>query len=466
MPEFVPVPEKTFIIYSHEDEREVAQLEKFLDPLVEDGTIAIWRDRKIEIGTDWDKAIKKELEAADIILIMVSADALASKYIKSTEFEISLRRQAAHEAIVVPIIVHPCMWERTKLGKIQALPLDGRPISEWDNQRTAFNSIANGLAKKVDQLRADRQAHKVAISRELEETDRIKAKTAAAKLRTAELEHLANEAEAEEERQKAAQRKLDEIAARKKREAEEKAEAERKRREKDPFHDQMILIEGGTFQMGDLFGEGYGSEKPVHEVTLSNYYLQKTAVSQAYWVKIMGSNPSHFKGDDLPVDNVSWEDAQTFIQKLNDLSGQKYRLPTEAEWEFAARERGKKIRFGNGKDIIDPAEINFDAGKDYKQPYSVVGEYRQKTVPVGSLSKNALGLFNMSGNVWEWCADWYDSYPSSSQTNPTGPSSGSSRVIRGGGWDFNPRLCRAANRNNYSPSFRNYFLGFRLARSF
>jgi formylglycine-generating enzyme required for sulfatase activity len=143
-----------------------------------------------------------------------------------------------------------------------------------------------------------------------------------------------------------------------------------------------------------------------------------------------------------------------------------YRLPTEAEWEYAAREGGKEVRFGHGKSAIDPKEINFNASKDYKKDYSVVGEYRGKTVPVGSLnSSNALGLHDMSGNVWEWCWDWYGSYPTGVQNNPVGAEQGVYRVIRGGGWNAYPQFCRAASRFLNAPTDRISLLGFRLARS-
>ena len=184
------------------------------------------------------------------------------------------------------------------------------------------------------------------------------------------------------------------------------------------------------------------------------------------------NNPSHFKGDDmLPVENVSWGMAQEFIEVLNKKSGASYRLPTEAEWEYAAREGGKKVRFGNGKDIADPEEMNFDASEKYKQPYSVAGAYRGKTSPVTLFKPNAQGLYDMSGNVWEWCADYYiwDYYQECHQQdivlNPKGPESGAGRVHRGGSWYGNAQYCHAAYRNLNAPGYRGNNLGFRLASS-
>ena len=173
------------------------------------------------------------------------------------------------------------------------------------------------------------------------------------------------------------------------------------------------------------------------------------------------------KGDNLPVENVSWNDVQEYLKKLNAKTFKNYRLPTEAEWEYAAREGGRRVRFGNGKDIANPSEINFNSSKDYKKDYSVVGVYREKTTPVGSFNANALGLYDMSGNVWEWCSDyWYSSYNSSAVSNPTGAATGSIRVLRGGCWDNYPRDCRAAGRSYSSPARRGSYLGFRVAVSF
>ncbi len=235
--------------------------------------------------------------------------------------------------------------------------------------------------------------------------------------------------------------------------------------------DGLVLVRGGAFTMGCTSEQQdcYDSDKPAHSVTLSDFYIGRHEVTQKLWTQVMGSiNPSYFKGDDLPVENVSWEDVQDFLKKLNAKlpAGQKpYRLPTEAEWEYAARQGGQAVLFGNGKNIADPVEINFDGDYDVKS-YSIKGIDRQKTTPVGSFAPNSLGLYDMSGNVWEWCNDWYGDYTSGSQTNPQGPGSGVSRVIRGGYWGSFPRDCRVAYRGHGTPADRGSDLGFRLARSF
>ena len=219
--------------------------------------------------------------------------------------------------------------------------------------------------------------------------------------------------------------------------------------------------------MGDTFGDGDASEKPIHKVTVPDFHLCKYPVTQAQWKKIMGDNPAHFKGDDLPVEQVSWDHAQAFLKKLNAKTGQEYRLPSEAEWEYAAREGGKKVRFGNGKDIADPKEMNFDGTKEYKEPYSAIGEYREKTTPVSQFKPNALGLHDMSGNVWEWCQDvWHEDYKGAPNDGTAWEQGGDStrRVVRGGSWLNIPLDCRAAFRSRFDTDFRGIVSGFRLAR--
>ena len=229
----------------------------------------------------------------------------------------------------------------------------------------------------------------------------------------------------------------------------------------------MVLIKGGCYQMGDTFDEGFVNEKPVHEVCVDDFYLGEHEVTQEEWEEIMGNNPSSFKycGNDCPVETVSYHDAQNYIKKLNKKSGQRFRLPTEAEWEYAAREGGEKVRFGTGKDIIGADEANFDANYLSKKDYSRGGVYRKKPLPVKSFLPNALGLYDMAGNLMEWVADWYDSeyYKRSPRKNPKGPFTGPYRVMRGGSWYYTVKTARAANRLGHKEDQLNGHLGFRLA---
>ena len=216
---------------------------------------------------------------------------------------------------------------------------------------------------------------------------------------------------------------------------------------------EMIPVEGGTFTMGATAEQGsdaYDWEKPAHQVTLSSYSIGKTEVTQALWKAVMGRNPSNFKGDDLPVENVSWDDCQEFIKKLNQLTGLNFRLPTEAEWEFAARggNKSKGYKYAGSNNLDEVAWYDDNSNK--------------KTHAVATKRPNELGIYDMSGNVWEWCQDWYGDYSSSSQTNPEGPNTGSYRVHRGGSWDGLARYCRVSNRDYNSPDYGDYSLGFRL----
>lgn len=216
----------------------------------------------------------------------------------------------------------------------------------------------------------------------------------------------------------------------------------------------MIRVDGGTFTMGatnEQVSDAGSSEKPVHQVTLLPYYIGETEVTQALWEKVMGSNPSNLKGSNLPVEQVSWYDCQEFILKLNKKTGQEFRLPTEAEWEFAARGGNKSQGYiYSGSNNVGKVAWYYDNMKN-------------QTHNIKTKKANELGLYDMSGNVWEWCLDWYGDYPSSAQTNPTGPSSGSLRVFRGGCWHSHAWGCRVSLRGKHKQSYRFYDLGLRLA---
>ncbi len=219
----------------------------------------------------------------------------------------------------------------------------------------------------------------------------------------------------------------------------------------------MVKIDGGTFHMGATSEQGsvaYEDEKPVHSVTLSDFYIGETEVTQELWEAVMGSNPSEFTGDNQrPVEYVSWDDCQEFIEKLNSLTGKEFRLPTEAEWEYAARggkySRGYKYSGSNNADEV--AWYYDNSGRT--------------THPVKTKKANELGLYDMSGNVLEWCNDWYNEnyYRNSPQTNPTGPSEGENRVVRGGCWYNSVRYVRVSYRFRYAPGYRGYNSGLRLA---
>ena len=223
----------------------------------------------------------------------------------------------------------------------------------------------------------------------------------------------------------------------------------------DDIMRNMVYVEGGTFTMGATSEQKKpdDEEKPTHRVSLSSFYIGKYEVTQALWKAVMGSNPSRFEGDNLPVERVSWNDCQTFLRKLNAMTGKNFRLPTEAEWEFSARggnwSRGYQY---SGSNVLSDVAWYYDNSGS-------------KTHNVGTKAPNELGIYDMSGNVWEWCQDWKGSYIGSAQTNPKGPSSGSYRVDRGGSWFNFAWSCRVACRYCHTPDYRYFDLGFRLALS-
>ena len=223
----------------------------------------------------------------------------------------------------------------------------------------------------------------------------------------------------------------------------------------------MIYVEPGTFQMGS--DTGIDREKPVHSVTISKgYYIGETEVTQALWKAVTGNSPTtsgdswaaeYGLGDNYPAYYISYEDVQGFITKLNSLTGVHFRMPTEAEWEYAAcgGNKSKGYEYSGSNTIGDVAWYRDNSGI--------------KAHPVKTKAANELGIYDMSGNVWEWCSDWYGSYSSSSVTDPTGPASGSHRVFRGGSWHSYAPGCRSAYRYYDTPTYRSDYLGVRLACS-
>jgi len=222
----------------------------------------------------------------------------------------------------------------------------------------------------------------------------------------------------------------------------------------DPFYGQMVFVKGGTFKMGDTFGIGNKEERPVHMVTLGDFYIGKYEVTQAQWKFIMGENPSHFINcDNCPVERVSWNEVQIFITKLNMLTGKNYRLPTEAEWEYAAKggEMSQGYRYAGGNNI------------NFVSWYS--GNSQGKTQPVGTIKPNELDLYDMSGNVYEWCSDWFDYYTESPKTNPEGPEQGEFKIVKGGSWYGYIGGSRISCRGSDDPGNKRSYIGFRVAMS-
>jgi formylglycine-generating enzyme required for sulfatase activity len=218
---------------------------------------------------------------------------------------------------------------------------------------------------------------------------------------------------------------------------------------------ELVQVKGGCFKMGDTFGDGVWQEKPEHEVCVNDFFIGKYVVTQAQYKKITGKNPSEFPncGPDCPVENVSKKDADTFINKLNRISGKKYRLPTEAEWEYTARSGGQNEKWAG---TSSPDDLGAYAW--------FTDNSELKIHPVGSRRPNGLGIYDMSGNVWQWCSDWYNDnyYSKSPKDNPKGIKSGFMHVVRGGSWNSASGDIRVSNREAYVPGYKDRATGFRL----
>lgn len=220
---------------------------------------------------------------------------------------------------------------------------------------------------------------------------------------------------------------------------------------------QMVRVDGGTFSMGCAWSEGQNcedDERPIQKVTLNGFAISKVEVTQRLWQSVMDNNPSYFPTcPECPVEQISFEDVQQFLGRLNHLTGKTYRLPTEAEWEFASRGGTKSTGH------------KFSGSADANQVGWFWDNSSNSTHPVARKTPNELGLFDMSGNVWEWCQDWYGTYTSKPVDNPTGPGFGTYRVIRGGAWNYHQGGCRNSCRYSFFPDKQGMSLGFRLAHS-
>ena len=217
----------------------------------------------------------------------------------------------------------------------------------------------------------------------------------------------------------------------------------------------MVKVKGGTFTMGcngKKDSECYDNELPAHQVTVSDFAIGKFEVTQDIWVAVMDKNPSKWKNDSLPVERVSWDDIQIFIDKLNRITGRTFRLPTEAEWEYAARggEKSKSHKWAG-------------TSQDLGSYCWYLQNSKSHTHKVGLKKPNELGLYDMSGNVWEWCSDYQGKYKDQPQENPKGPRNGEERVLRGGCYTSPSRGCRITDRSNYNPQLKYSYYGFRLA---
>ncbi|MEO6039299.1 MAG: SUMF1/EgtB/PvdO family nonheme iron enzyme [Saprospiraceae bacterium] len=515
----MPAPYKIFTIYAREDAAYLEELRGQLRPLENAGRIKVWSDREINPGVDWEQEIVHNLDTADIILILVSAAYYNSAYIHEKEIKYALARHEQGQAKVLPIIVRPVDFsDDPVISRLQVLPTDGKPVNDrrhWQERDDAWLDVVSGIKRTLAILvdaenRREQQARGaiLAVQQEQEnklqaekkEAERLKKNLVTAEKREQEALIAAQETARKRpvsmsqkpinnppaNQQKPLGKPLGQVAPRK--------DTSRlppvryafwiggivvallglwltvdffKEKKPEGVHALpssslpenvgvkmkksglgMEPVEGGTFMMGSPVTEaGRTADECQHRVTVPSFSMGRYEVTQADWRSIMGNDPSNFKNcDDCPVEQVSWIDVQDFLQKLNaKYPGKNFRLPTEAEWEYAARSSNK-----NGSHLYAGSE---DPG--------TVAWYAQnsdsKTHPVGSKAPNELGLYDMSGNVSEWCHDSYQAYSCDKNSKPD-----LFRVLRGGGCLQEATYCRTADRFHIHPSFRYRAIGFRL----
>jgi len=499
-------------------------LENHLSTLRNVGKISTWHDLELEAGTEWEPAILNKLDTADIILLLVSSNFIASKYCYGTELKRAIARHHEGTARVIPIILRSCDWNHADVpfSKLNVLPTHAKAITGWPDQEEAFTIVARQIRETVDQLRAKRLAQVQEEQERIQRGQQLKAEEEARqRLAQQETEQqleqkrlLREQRQAEEQEkllkaEKLRQQQAAEAARRKQEELEpppnvppvtpsplslptalfefevatitkgsflKKPEGNRTRKRAKSYTAdlgnniflEMVAIPGGSFNMGSTES---GDEQPVHKVTVAPFFLGRYPITQAQWRVVAGfdkvkcdlqPDPSRFKGVDRPIERVSWREAVEFCDRLSRKTNHTYRLPSEAEWEYACR-AGTTTPFHFGE-TITPNLANYDGNYTYGSGSK--GEYREQTTPVGSFGvANAFGLYDMHGNVWEWCADhWHSDYKGA----PTDGSAwltadqNAQRLLRGGSWYDAPRSCRSADRDHYTPDSQGYDIGFRV----
>ncbi|NET32879.1 MAG: SUMF1/EgtB/PvdO family nonheme iron enzyme [Cyanothece sp. SIO1E1] len=409
------VRDQIFISYSHRDKQWLAQLQVHLKPLIRNRTIDVWDDTKIEAGSDWQKEIDKALAAAKVAVLMVSPDFLASDFIANNELPQLLDGAKREGLTIIWIPVRHSFYKATEIKKYQAAHSPEQPIAGLtpSEQDKAWVDICEEIKKAFNapttkDFVTPSKRKTPSVIKQAQQTDSF-------------TEDLGNGVTLE-----------------------------------------MVRIPAGSFMMGSPKNEKdrQDDEGPQHLVNIPEFYIGKCQVTQAQWrvvanlVQIVNLDlelkPSHFKGDNLPVERVNWYEAVEFCDRLSIKTGKTYRLPSEAEWEYACR-AGTKTRYHFGNEIT-PELANYNENKG-------------KTTPVGSYAPNDFGLYDMHGNVWEWCLDhWHDNYEGAPTNGSAWTTDGDSsrRVLRGGSWYLYPDYCRAAGRVRNGPDLRFDYLGLRV----
>jgi formylglycine-generating enzyme required for sulfatase activity len=426
-----------FCSYSHEDAELRRKLVQALGLLRRQGRIALWHDRLILPGQDWQATIDAKLDEAQIVLLLVSASFMDSDYAHGIEMTRALERHRARAAKVIPVIIRDCDWQTAPFGGLQALPTGGKAVESWARPDEALTDIAKGIRSVVEAINAARAAPAgvvgVAGAGGAESSGDAAPPPRAFQSRP-KVEPIDDFWEGGKAPSWAAGWGRDQFGPRVDLRVEKASQ-------------RLRWIPAGKFWMGspDTEKGRYPDEGPRHEETIApGFWMFDTPCTQALWEAVMRENPSSFQGSDRPVESVSWDQCQEFLKRLNGrFEGLELKLPSEAQWEYACRA---------GTD-----------GPRYREQLDAIAWYRDNsnegTHPVGQLAPNAWGLFDTLGNVWEWCDDvWTDDY-----TVKRARAASALWVIRGGSWSDGARDVRAASRLHDEPSLRSSALGFRCA---
>lgn len=463
-------PIRLFYSYSHEDEELCRRLEKHLAHMRWSGLIAEWHDRNIGAGDDWENAIDENLATADVILLLLSASFIASPYCWSKEMTKALERVERGEARVIPVILRPCQWIQTPLKVLQAVPKGAKPVTTWANEDEAFDDVAARIEAVVEELRN-------AASSAARPPDRYDRSGAAAGSRVETCATCLGSGRLRSQHgffivERTCRscdgtgqvvryigvdwRELPDLAVFKDDDL--------------PWLPEMVVIPAGTFLMGSPPGEEgrWDDEGPQHRVTIGKRFaIGRYAVTFAAYdhfcevtKRVKPSDEGWGRGR-RPVINVSWEDAKAYGEWMSVETGQLYRLPSEAEWEYACR-AGTTTPFSFGA-TITPVQANYDGNSGYGG--GPKGVDREQTVSVGSLPASPWRLHEMHGNVWEWCLDGKRTYTGKAVTDPLGPiDPGVDRGLRGGSWNYAAHHMRSACRFASDSDDRCCNFGFRCAQ--
>jgi formylglycine-generating enzyme required for sulfatase activity len=406
-------PVKVFLSYDEKDENLLDELLSHLKSHEHKGLIDLWDKRKVLPGKIRNDEIKVNLEQAKIILFLVSADFISSDDCYKIEVPRALALHNANASLVIPILVRSCMWKETVFKNLEALPKDGqfvrnaRPTPQDRDQYWAL--IAEEIFKIADF--ENPQIWKVPVD-------------------------IRDEERSPEEPNYFTEDLGKDVTL------------------------HMVAIPGDIFQMGS---KEQPREQPVHPVTISSFYMGRYPVTQAQYEVIMGNNPSHFKGANLPVENISWNNAVEFCERLTARVGYSYYLPSESQWEYACR-AGTETLFSFGTTLTTKL-ANYNGVTT--SPQKAQGIFRNRTTLVGSFPQNAFGLYDMHGNVWEWCQDnWHENYEGAPSDGTAWLSKhNSNHLLRGGSWKTDDWRCRSTCCFHITANNRDNDYGFRIACS-